>query len=226
MFYRIFASALLAGLLAGAFGALLQQATTVPLIVAAEAFESPAAGHDHDAADHAHDEGGWMPADGAERILFTALSTVLIACGYALLLVAIVALSGRRIDGRTGILWGLAGFAATALAPALGLPPELPGTMAADVGARQVWWVATALATGIGLWLLAFSGHTLLRVAGVVVLVSPHLVGAPHPDSFGGPVPPELAAHFVAASLVTAAAFWVVLGWLAGLFFNRFGRQA
>ncbi|MEI2612914.1 MAG: CbtA family protein [Candidatus Promineifilaceae bacterium] len=38
------------------------------------------------------------------------------------------------------------------LAPAFGLPPELPGMAAADLGARQVWWCGTALATGVGIF--------------------------------------------------------------------------
>ena len=34
-------------------------------------------------------------------------------------------------------------------------------------------------------------------------------------------MPPELAAHFVAASLVTAAVFWAMLGWLSGTLYRR-----
>jgi len=37
------------------------------------------------------------------------------AVGYALLLVACFSLSGRAVDGRRGVLWGLAGFAAFSL---------------------------------------------------------------------------------------------------------------
>lgn len=40
-------------------------------------------------------------------------------------------------DGR---LARMAGFAAFTVAPALGLPPELPGMMAADLGPRQARW--------------------------------------------------------------------------------------
>ena len=53
----------------------------------------------------------------------------------------------------------------------------------------------------------------------------PHLIGAPQPARIGGPVPPELAGHFVAASLVTAAIFWCALGWLSGTFWQRLGAK-
>jgi len=60
---------------------------------------------------------------------------------------------------------------------------------------------------------------------GIVAIALPHLIGAPQPESIGGNVPPELAAHFVAASLVTAAIFWCATGWLAGTFWERFSSR-
>lgn len=227
MFYRIFASALIAGVLAGLFVSVLQQFTTVPIIMQAESFESAPAGgethaHDHGGAAGAHDHGGgWMPADGGERIFFTAMSSVIIAAGWGLLMVALIALSGGRADGRVGVLWGAAGFVATALAPAAGLPPELPGSMAADITERQIWWVATVAASGLALWLLIFARGTVWKGAGILLLIAPHAVGAPQPEHYGGIVAPELAAHFVATSLAVSAAFWALLGWLAGAMWNR-----
>ena len=44
----------------------------------------------------------------------------------------------------------------------------------------------------------------------------PHAVGAPQPERIGGPVPPELAGHFAAASIVSSAILWGALGWFAG----------
>ena len=243
MFRRIFGSGLLAGLLAGLFVALLQQATTVPLIQFAETFEQAGAAapesstngdgrahdhgtaHDHGAGGHDHGD-GWMPEDGAERIFFTALSSVVIGVGWALMLVALVAVSGHRLDARSGILWGAAGFVATALAPAVGLPPELPGSMAAGVDARILWWAGTVAASAVALWLMVLTPGRLATVAGVSLLALPHIIGAPQPDHFGGPVPPELSAQFVAISLALAAVFWTVLGWLAGMFWTRFAEEA
>jgi predicted cobalt transporter CbtA len=50
---------------------------------------------------------------------------------------ALAARSGHDLDARRGLLWGLGGFAALHLAPAVGLPPELPGMASADLAARQ-----------------------------------------------------------------------------------------
>ena len=68
--------------------------------------------------------------------------------GFALLLVSAYAFSGASVDWRRGLYWGLAAFATFTLAPGLGLPPEVPGTSAAPLLDRQIWWVATAVATG------------------------------------------------------------------------------
>jgi predicted cobalt transporter CbtA len=62
-------------------------------------------------------------------------------------------------------------------------------------------------------------------IGGIVAIALPHLIGAPQAESIGGNVPPELAAHFVAASLVTAAIFWCATGWLAGTFWERFSSR-
>jgi len=216
MFYRIFLTAFLAGAAAALVLSAIQAFTTVPLILAAETYEHAAATPAQEPADEA-----WAPAEGIERTLYTALGNLVIGVGYALLLAACFALSGQAVDGRRGLLWGLAGFATFSLAPGLGLPPELPGSIAAELGARQLWWLATAGATALGLWLLAFASAPWLKGLGVVVLALPHVVGAPHPEAYGGPVPPELAGHFAAASLATMAVFWALLGWLAGLLYAR-----
>jgi predicted cobalt transporter CbtA len=61
------------------------------------------------------------------------LANVSMAVGFALMLVAAFALSGRRITWRSGLLWGLAGYGVFFVAPSLGLPPEVPGTLAAPL---------------------------------------------------------------------------------------------
>lgn len=163
-----------------------------------------------------------MPEDGVERIFYTSLMTVLIALGYAFVLVALMAFSGRRMTARRGVLWGAAGFVATALAPGLGLPPELPGMLAADLQARQVWWFLTVILTGVGLWLIFLSGRHVLIGLGILALIVPHVIGAPHVHhGAGGLVPAELAAQFATASLATAAVFWSVLGAIAGAAWHR-----
>jgi cobalt transporter subunit CbtA len=227
MLRRVLLIAVIAGAVAGLVATALQGARLWPLIAAAEQFEQAGAGdhqHAEGAAAHRHDP-EWQP-DGAERIAFTALFNILAGFGFALLLNGALLLHGTMtrgtppLDLATGALWGLAGFACFALAPALGLPPELPGMAAAELLDRQIWWIATALASAGGLALIAFARPVALKGLGVVVLAAPHIVGAPHPHEAGA-VPAELAAQFVAASLVAAAVFWIVLGALSGWLHRR-----
>lgn len=242
MFRRILITALLAGFIGGLGISVVQEFTTAPIILHAEEFESKGAPavHKHGLFDnapnpllylaHANETATaqkkvWAPADGLERTLYSTLANILAGTGFALILVACIALSGRRVDGRTGVLWGIAGFAAINLAPALGLPPEVPGAMTAELAPRQGWWLLCAAATAAGLWMLIFRHGAYWMMAGIVIIALPHLIGAPQPASIGGPVPPELAGHFVAASLVTAAIFWCALGWLSGTFWQRLGTK-
>jgi cobalt transporter subunit CbtA len=234
--------ALIAALVAAVVGCAVvtaaQQAVVVPLILKAETFENaapaPAApaqaaksegGHSHapgTPADHHHDADAWAPADGIERIAYTALANLGASLGFALLLVAGFTLAGREVDGRKGLLWGAAGFACFTLAPAIGLAPELPGSAAAALEARQIWWVGTAIATGVGLALIVFGRHVALKILGVAAIVLPHVVGAPHPPvGEAGGVPPELAAQFAVLSLAVAALFWGVLGWVSGAVWRK-----
>jgi cobalt transporter subunit CbtA len=121
----------------------------------------------------------------------------------------------------SGILWGAAGFAVFALAPALGLPPELPGMTAAALESRQVWWIGTVIATAIGIGLFTESKTILAKIAALALLAAPHLIGAPHPFLFESNVPAELSAQFAIASLVTSAFFWFVLGGTSGYLYKK-----
>ena len=164
-----------------------------------------AVGHDQEA-----DE-----TSALERNGFTALFYGLTYVGYALLMVAGFALAeqfGRKVEVRQGLFWGLAGFAALQLAPAMGLAPELPGTVAADLAARQLWWAGTVLATMAGLGALAFGRGSVRWVFAIALLAAPHLIGAPHPEGFSGITPPELASEFAAHSLGVALIAWLALG--------------
>jgi len=222
MFRRIAATALLAGLAAGIVVSAVQLVWVEPLILEAETFERSA---------QTQESGQAAPAQAApdeaaagadvDRLLLTFLSNLLTGVGFALVLVAAITISGRQVDWRRGLLWGAAGFLCFAAAPALGLPPDPPGVDAGPLAPRQAWWLGTALATALGLWLLAFAGRRELRLLGIVVLAIPHLVGAPHVDISGAPTPPALIDEFIVASLVTSAAFWLVLGGVSGLVYRK-----
>ena len=233
---RIFVAAVLGGLIAGAFYAVINHVFVVPLLLEAETYEvaEPVAGgtdghaHDHggEAAGSAHhDEEAWAPEDGSERTTYTVITSFVTAVGFALLLSAAYALR-RRVTWQQGILWGLAGFIAVNLAPALGIPPKLPGEAVGDIGDRQVWWIATAILTAGGIAVL-----TLVRrywnFAGLVLVAIPHIWGAPTGgNGEGGLVPDDLAETFVATSLSTNAVFWIVLGVATAFVFERFARGA
>jgi cobalt transporter subunit CbtA len=224
MFRRIFFAAALAGLVAGLFATSFQWLRVIPLILEAETYENAAgatAGHDHDAtgADAAAEE--WAPADGFQRTIYTLLTNVLTGIAFALLLGAAFALSGE-VDWRRGVYWGMAGFATFMLAPAIGLPPEIPGASAAALQDRQLWWLATVVATGLGLALMLRTKGVEWIALGAVLIAAPHLIGAPQPAEHGGLAPESLAREFAVAALVSGFLFWLVLGAMSGYFYERF----
>ena len=198
--------ALTAGLMAGMVAAVLQQLFLVPLILQAEVLEE--AGHAHAAA------------SGIERPLYSVLFTCLGACGFALLLAGCYGLR-RDVNWRRGLLWGLAGFASFSLAPALGLPPELPGAHAADLLARQAWWTATALATATGLACAALPKSIPLKLLGVVLVVLPHLIGAPQASTADSELPADVVRAFAIGSLLVSALMWLILGALTSALMQR-----
>ncbi len=169
------------------------------------------------------EEGGAHAAHGASlsRIALSFLTDVVTGVAFAMVLAGCYAVSARPVDGRTGIMWGLAGFAIFVLAPSLGLPPALPGAAEAPLAARQGWWLLSALAAAAGLWCLFLANFRFAGILGVVLIAIPHLIGAPAPET-SGTVPATLAARFVAASIVSGAIFWSVLGWASGVLYRRF----
>ncbi|NQV46944.1 MAG: CbtA family protein [Rhodospirillaceae bacterium] len=222
MLKRIFTLALVAGVVAGLFASLAQSQRLVPMLMQAERYEMGTLSmHDHGGGEM-HDHGA-TPHAGVERTALTVLANIIIASGFGLLLVAGFALRGGTMDWRLGALWGLAGYAAFSLAPAVGLPPEVPGTMRADLFDRQAWWLLTATATAGGLALIAFAHRVPIRAVGVALLALPHIYGAPHPVESGGVVPAELASDFAFGALVIAGLFWLLLGSAAGYLYGRMG---
>ncbi|MDN4497372.1 CbtA family protein [Pseudomonas mosselii] len=227
MITRLARTAGFSGLLAALLLTLLQSFWVAPLILQAETYESAAPvaeHHEHgDAAaphEHEHSAEAWSPEDGWQRVLSTTVGNLVVAVGFALILVALYSLrEPNRVA--TGALWGLAGFAVFCLAPTLGLPPELPGTAAADLGQRQNWWIGTAAATAAGLALLVFARHWLFKALGVALLVIPHLIGAPQPAVHESLAPQALETQFKIASWLTNAAFWLALGLLSAWLYRR-----
>ncbi|MBS1830634.1 MAG: CbtA family protein [Acidobacteria bacterium] len=207
MFRKLVLVVLCSGVLAGLLLFAMQHFTVVPLIEAAERYE------------HEHAVEEWKPAEGLERTAWTALTSVLTGIGFAAVLFGFLALSGRDVSVRQGLLWGVAAFACFHLAPSLGLPPLPPGVPVPDVQDRQIWWTFTVLATAVGLWLIAC--RTWMRsIAGVLCLLLPHLIGAPTVAGEAA-LPVELLRNFTIASLATTGVFWPMLGAIGGFVSSR-----
>ncbi len=231
--------ALLAGISAGLVGWGVHMLGTTPLILQAEVYENAgeaaapavateATQHSHDAntAEHHHDAGAWAPADGWERNLYTLGADVVTGVGFAFLLTAAIVFFGKGADWRRGLLWGLAGFACFSLAPSFGLPPELPGTEAAPLLERQLWWIGTAIATAAGLFAAARLRNVYGYAIAVILIALPHIIGAPRPEVASGLAPAELEHKFILIAVASSLAFWLVLGVLTGAFFKRYANEA
>ena len=201
-------------------GAAVHYAGVAPATEAAATTEA----HSHDGAEPAHDHGDGEEVSTVTRNLWTTVFFGLVYVAYALILVAGFGLArvyGKTITARAGLVWGIAGFAAFQLAPAMGLAPELPGTLAADLGARQVWWWGTVASTAIGLGLLGYGRGLVTTAIAVVLLVAPHVIGAPELEGFSGVAPPEVSAAFAARVLGVGLAVWALMGWVAGWVWAR-----
>jgi len=253
MITRVLAVGLLAGLLAGPTVAVLQAFTTTPIILKAEVFErgeaAPQASASprlqpaqyrstdtnarvilvHEGEHHAGETvaEAWSPGDGIERTLYTSTATIATAIGFALILIASMLAAGDTIEQRMAVAWAAAGFAATGLAPAIGLSPELPGMAASDLAGRQEWWLITAAATAGALWLFLRADRLVFRLLAIPLALAPHVWGAPYhaAEAVKSSVPPELAAQFAATSLAVQAILWVLTGFFVGLLWGRIGGQ-
>ncbi len=224
MFTRILTSALFAGFAAGLIAAVLQLVFVQPVLLHAELYETGAKLHFGTEGSVSHGPALTFDAmrDGLS-ILFSAL----VYTGYGLMLIAAMALAderGVKITTRKGILWGLAGFITVHFAPAISLPPEVPGSAAADVATRQVWWFSTIAVTGLSMALIAFGQNWKAWGAAIVLLLLPHVIGAPHPDTFTGTTPPELGSLFASRALGVGLAAWVLLGLFAAYFWQHEGN--
>jgi cobalt transporter subunit CbtA len=239
-FRTIVFSSVFAGIIAGAAVTGAQLVSTAPLILKAEVFEKAASSHHEEeetstaqttalAPEHVHEhqQDAWEPSDGVERTSFTLAANILTAIGWAMLLSGLMMARGKPVGLRDGLLWGAAGFACVMLAPMAGLPPELPGTPAAPLEARQFWWIVTAVLTGAGIALACFRRKPWAFVVALGLIASPHIVGAPLFTGGETPLAPaELEHQFVIAAVLTSLLSWLLIGPLSGFFLRRFQQEA
>lgn len=225
MLSKLLASALFAGAAAGLIAGLLQLLFVQPVLLHAELYESGELVHFGSIASSAHPD---LPGFDAVRDLLSIVFSMLTYTGYAMMLVALMLIAeerGAHVTARTGIIWGIAGFVAAHFAPGFSLAPELPGSAAADIGARQVWWFATVISAGIAMWLLAFGRNWAMWGSAVILLAAPHVIGAPMPDTLTGPVPTEIASLFASRAYGVGMVAWVMLGCFAAYFLDKEQRR-
>lgn len=230
---RLFTSAVFAGLIAGLIAVLLQFTLMQSLILEGEEYETGNKSHFGgvlvlnealEASGEAATEVEEEPENLLKRYSLAFFVQFIVFVGWGLIMVAGFAVAdrfGRKVTVKDGLLWGIAGFTAVHMLPGIGLAPELPGTPAAELELRQLWWVTTVIAAVLGLALIAYGRGAIFVVVGLALLIAPHLIGAPRLDGYAGLAPPELSGEYVARSLAVSMAVWAVLGLAAGYFWNR-----
>ncbi len=230
MIGRLVLAALIAGMAAGFIYGGIQHVRTTPLILAAEVFENAAepAAHEHAAgtpSQHEHAAEEWTPNDGWQRTFSTTLASVITGAAFAVMLAGFSLLTGFPITPRNGLVWGICGFLAVTVAPGAGLAPELPGMPAGDLVSRQIWWAATIIATGAGIFLIATRRELLWLAAAVALIALPHIIGAPQPLTHETAVPAGLAASFAANTIAASAVLWSLIGLFLGVATERFSKE-
>jgi cobalt transporter subunit CbtA len=253
IFQRLIWAALATAVVVGSVQTGVQRWQAAPLILAAEVYEeqkaeapAPAAPVAAPAA-HAHAEGAaphehgtakeWEPENGAERIGWTWVANILHALSMALLLFAVMGIWLYRRGGAVASL-RLAGLVAAAgwlsfhFWPSLGLHAEVPGMEAAPLQARQAWWVL-AVASAAGACAVAgFARASWRWLVAAALLALPFVVGAPklQGDALAGFGPEahaaleQLGTQFIWATTWVSLSFWVCLGLVGGLAFQRWVR--
>ncbi|MCP1677213.1 cobalt transporter subunit CbtA [Natronocella acetinitrilica] len=223
LFRQVVLYALMAGLVSGLLLTAVQFWQVIPIIQSAEHYEEALAetsAHSHAVHSHDHDHG-----EGLQRTGLTLLSNVLIGAGFGLVLLAAMVMASFKtaLPSRTpwlhGVFWGAAGYVVFFVAPAIGLPPQIPGAEAAGVEARQLWWAMAAVCTAVALSGAVFAKSP-WRWAALGLLVVPYLMGAPEPSTTAFAAYPSsmaselevLAQRFVAATAIANAFFWLTLG--------------
>jgi len=220
MYFRnLVLSAFVIAIIAGLIFSAYQASFITPLILNSEVYEVLETGSQHDLA--------WAPEDGVERHSWSFATNFLLCFAYALILLSAMTVK-TSVNAVKGLFWGGAAYLTIFAAPALGLPPEIPGMEAAYLEGRQTWWLVTVILTALSLWLIAF--HSIINKAiGVVLILVPHLLGAPQPEIHGfvNTDPEAVVAltqlwhDFILQTSIANALLWLVIGGLSGFFVGK-----
>ena len=223
MFKNIFVSAVVCGAIAGVLATAMQMLLVTPLLMEAELFETGQSTHfiiDGSPESPMKHVNIW---EDPYRHLMTLFFNLVTFTGFGFILIAAMALFQKRgfsLSKAEGIVAGVSGFIVFQLAPSVGLPPELPGTISVAVGLKQAWWIMTILSTTVGILLLFLGKYKVVSGAGIIFIIIPHLIGHPKLETYFGVAPPELAAEFASRALAVSLVTWIILGVISSQFWK------
>ncbi len=210
--------AIIAGLVFSAYQALI----ITPIIVNSEVYEAAERINQTEVIET------WAPEDGLERHSWSFATNFLLCFAYALILLSAMTIKSS-VNAVKGLFWGGAAYLSIFVAPALGLPPEIPGMEAAHLEGRQAWWIFTVIITLLALWLIAFQSP-INKAIGVVLIVIPHIIGAPQPELHGFAntdvkaieALTSLWHNFILQTSIANALLWLVIGGLSGYLVKKY----
>ena len=223
MFKNIFVSAVVCGAIAGVLATVMQMLLVTPLLMEAELFETGQSMHfitDGSPESPIKHVDIW---EDPYRHLMTLCFNLVTFTGFGFILIAAMAFFQKRgftLSKAEGIVAGVSGFIVFQLAPSVGLPPELPGTIGVTVGLKQTWWIITILSTTVGILLLFLGKYKVVSGAGIIFIIIPHLIGHPKLETYFGVAPPELAAEFASRALAVSLVTWIILGVISSQFWK------
>ena len=223
MFKNIFVSAVVCGAIAGVLATAMQMLLVTPLLMEAELFETGQSTHfiiDGSPESPMKHVNIW---EDPSRHLMTLFFNLVTFTGFGFILIAAMAFFEKRgfsLSKAEGIVAGVSGFIVFQLAPSVGLPPELPGTISVAVGLKQAWWIITILSTTVGILLLFLGKYKVVSGAGIIFIIIPHLIGHPKLETYFGVAPPELAAEFASRALAVSLVTWIILGVISSQFWK------
>ncbi len=179
MYFRnLVLSAFVIAIFSGFCFSLYQSFFITPLILQAEVYEVA------EPVNQATEiEAASPPSDGLERESWSFAANFLLCFAYALILLSLMSLHSG-VNRFNAVLWGGAAFLGVFVAPALGLPPEIPGMQAAYLEGRQSWWLLTVFISLLSLWLISFKAP-IHKLIGLIFISLPHLIGAPQAELHG-----------------------------------------
>lgn len=224
MYFRsLVLSAFAIAIVAGLFLSIYQEFLITPIILDSEVYEITGSASEDGVVFEV-----WSPKDDIERSGFSFISNLLVCFAYALILLSAMAFQ-PSLKVVQGFFWGGSAYICIFVAPALGLPPEIPGMEAVHLEGRQAWWLLTVLLTAAGLWLIAFFNMA-FKGLGVVLLVIPHLIGVPQPEfhGFANTDPQAISAlttlwhNFIVQTSLANGLLWLIIGMLSVLLTDKF----